>query len=88
VATNSLQIVATISGQCIVAANNLIISGHYALAANNVVANDQISCSEMFSWQVSHVPHIVKFISVLQIFRTCRMHIAKTCLHTPVRPTR
>jgi len=29
-----------------VAANNMIISGHYALAANNVAANDQITCSE------------------------------------------
>jgi hypothetical protein len=28
-----------------VAANNMIISGHYALAANNV-ANDQLSCSD------------------------------------------
>jgi hypothetical protein len=25
--------------------NNMIMSGHYALAANNVAANDQISCS-------------------------------------------
>jgi hypothetical protein len=42
VAANNLQIAATISGQLCLAANNMIISGHYALAAN-----DQISCSDL-----------------------------------------
>jgi hypothetical protein len=39
------------------------------------------------SWQVSLVSYITKFLSVLQTFRTCRMHTARTCLHTSVRPT-
>lgn len=38
-----------------VAANNMIISGHYALAANNVAANDEISCREVNSSEFNGV---------------------------------
>jgi hypothetical protein len=51
-----------------VAANNMIISGHYALAANNVAANDQISCSACIYYRERERERERFFIPVLHDF--------------------